>query len=148
LGNGRSILAVRGSVGQLFGTEALDVPISQRFFAGGGGSVRGYDFQSIGPRQPGSRRSTGGSSLLDGSVEWRQRFGANWGAVAFVDAGRVGGGGGSGQPSDRAAWRVGAGLGARYYTAIGPVRVDFALPLVKQPSSQGYGLYIGIGHAF
>ena len=151
-GNGRSILAVRGSVGQLFGTEARDVPITQRFFAGGGGSVRGYDFQSIGPRQAGSKRSSGGSSLVDGSVELRQRFGGNWGAAAFVDAGRVSGGGeSSGRRAagpDTAAWRLGVGLGARYYTVIGPVRVDFAMPLVKQPGSQGYGLYIGIGQAF
>jgi translocation and assembly module TamA len=146
-GNGRSILAVRASVGQLFGTEARDVPITQRFFAGGGASVRGYDFQSIGPRQPGSKRSSGGSSLLDGSLEWRQRFGGNWGAAAFVDAGRVSGGG-SGTVADKAAWRLGVGVGARYYTVIGPVRVDVALPLVRQPGSQGYGLYIGIGQAF
>jgi len=146
-GDGRSILAVRGSVGQLLGTEARNVPITQRFFAGGGGSVRGYDYQSIGPRQAGSKRSAGGSSLVDGSVEWRQRFGGNWGAVAFLDAGRVSGDR-QGPGQDRAAWRLGAGLGARYYTVIGPVRVDFAMPLVKQPGSQGYGLYIGIGQAF
>ena len=114
--------------------------------------MRGYDFQSIGPRQAGSKRSSGGSSVVDGSLEWRQRFGGNWGAVAFVDAGRVGGGGrqdiGGRSVQDKAAWRIGAGLGARYYTVIGPVRVDFAMPLVKQPGSQGYGLYIGIGQAF
>ncbi|MCW8087057.1 autotransporter assembly complex protein TamA [Sabulicella glaciei] len=142
-GQGRSILALRASYGQLLGTNALSVPISQRFFAGGGGSVRGYDFQSISPRAPGTRQRIGGTSLAEASVEFRQRFGTNWGGVVFVDGGRVGGGSGG-----DAAWRLGTGVGVRYYTALGPIRADIAIPLVKQQGSQGYGLYIGIGHAF
>ena len=142
-GDGRSILAVRGGLGTLLGVQAQEVPYSQRFFAGGGGSVRGYDFQSISPRDPVTRQRIGGSNLVEASAEWRQRFGANWGGVGFVDAGRVGGASGA-----DAAWRLGVGVGARYFTALGPIRADVALPLVRQQGSQGYGLYIGIGHAF
>ncbi|MFL1464295.1 autotransporter assembly complex family protein [Roseococcus sp. DSY-14] len=142
-GDGRSIVAVRGGYGNLLGVQAQDVPFSQRFFAGGGGSVRGYDFQSISPRDPRTRAKVGGSSLAEASAEWRQRIGANWGAVGFVDAGRVGGAAGG-----DAAWRLGVGVGVRYYTALGPFRADVALPLVRQQGSQGYGLYLGLGHAF
>lgn len=78
LGDGRSILALRGSFGTLVGSDRLDVPQHQRFFAGGGGSVRGYDYQSIGPRDA-QGRPLGGASLLEASVEWRQRIGERWG---------------------------------------------------------------------
>jgi translocation and assembly module TamA len=142
-GNGRSILALRASLGSLLGAEAPDVPPAQRFYAGGGGSVRGFTYQSIGPRDQ-RNRPAGGASLAEGSVELRQRFGGSFGGVAFIDAGAVGTD--SFAPTD--ALRVGAGVGARYYTAFGPVRADVAVPLVRQPGSAGFGLYIGIGHAF
>ena len=71
LGEGRGILAMRAGVGSLVNARAQDAPPSQRFFAGGGGSVRGYDFQSIGPRDA-RGRPLGGASLLEGSIEWRQ----------------------------------------------------------------------------
>lgn len=142
-GEGRTVLALRGSLGSLLNAKAEDVPVAQRFFAGGGGSVRGYSFQSIGPRDA-QGRPRGGASVIEGSVELRQRFGANFGAVAFVDAGGVGLG--PFAPTD--ALRIGAGVGARYYTAFGPVRADVAVPLVRQPGSGNFGLYIGIGHAF
>jgi len=143
LGSGRSIIALRGTLGSLLVQDRLDVPIHQRFFAGGGGSVRGYDYQSIGPRDASGLR-VGGASLLETSVEWRQRIGENWGAVAFVDAGTVG----SNSVPTVSDWRVGVGLGVRYHTAIGPIRADVALPMVRQQGSSGYGLYVGIGQAF
>ncbi len=142
-GDGRSILALRGTLGSLLNASAEAVPRSQRFYAGGGGSVRGYDFQSIGPRDSRNRRS-GGASLLEGSVELRQRFGQQFGAVAFLDAGAVGTS--AGAPTD--ALRVGAGLGFRYYTPIGPIRADIAVPLVRQAGNSALGVYVGIGHAF
>lgn len=142
-GDGRSILALRAALGSLVNTTAPNVPPSQRFYAGGGGSVRGYDFQSIGPRTA-QGRPAGGSSLLEGSIEWRQRFGESYGAVAFVDVGAVGTS--SFAPTD--ALRAGAGLGFRYYTAIGPIRADVAIPLVRQQGSGAFGFYVGIGHAF
>lgn len=143
LGDRRSILAVRGTLGSLMGGDEANVPRHQRFYAGGGGSVRGYDYQSIGPRDQFNRPS-GGGSLLEASLEWRQRVWGDIGAVAFVDAGSVG----TGSAPDTANLRVGAGAGLRYYTPIGPVRVDVALPLIKQRDSSAFGLYVGIGQAF
>ena len=142
-GGGRTVLALRGGFGSLLNGSAATVPPSQRFFAGGGGSVRGYDFQSIGPRDA-RGRPAGGASLLEGSIELRQRIGRSLGVVGFLDAGAVGTG--AGAPTD--AIRAGAGLGVRYYTAIGPIRADIAIPLVRQQGSGSFGLYLGIGHAF
>jgi len=143
LGERQGILALRGTVGSLLGGDKANVPRHQRFYAGGGGSVRGFDYQSIGPRDARDKPS-GGASLIEASVEWRQRIWGDIGGVAFVDAGSVGGG----SAPDTANLRVGAGIGLRYYTAIGPVRADVAVPLVRQQGSSGYGLYVGIGQAF
>jgi len=143
LGEKRGILAVRGTVGSLMGADRAEVPRHQRLYAGGGGSVRGYDYQSIGPRDERNRPS-GGASLLEASLEWRQRVWGDIGAVAFVDAGSVG----TGTSPSVSDLRVGAGLGVRYFTAIGPIRADVGVPLVKQRGSSGYGLYVGIGQAF
>ena len=142
-GGGRTVLALRAGFGSLLNGSAGAVPPSQRFYAGGGGSVRGYDFQSIGPRDR-RGRPVGGASLLEGSIELRQRIGRSLGFVAFIDAGAVGTG--AGAPTD--AIRAGAGLGVRYYTAIGPIRADVAIPLVRQQGSGSFGFYLGIGHAF
>lgn len=142
-GDRRSILALRGAFASLAGAGRGAVPRHLRFYAGGGGSVRGYDFQSIGPRDDRGRPS-GGASLLEASVEWRQRVFGDFGVVGFLDAGTVG----TGSLPDTATLRAGAGLGLRYYTAIGPIRADVALPLVRQQSSAGYGIYVGIGQAF
>jgi translocation and assembly module TamA len=143
MGDRRSILAVRGSVGSLLGAERADVPRHLRFYAGGGGSVRGFDYQSIGPRDA-LNKPSGGASVLETSVEWRQRVYGDFGAVAFFDAGTVA----TSSVPDTSNLRVGAGLGVRYYTAIGPIRADIGVPLVREPDSSDFGLYIGIGQAF
>jgi translocation and assembly module TamA len=140
---GRSVLATRLSLGSLMGADLGEVPISRRFFGGGGGSVRGYAFQSIGPRNA-SDQATGGLSILEASVEMRQRIGESWGAAAFVDAGSV-------SPHSFGfveQMRVAVGVGARYYTAIGPIRLDVAVPLIRDSHSGKWQLYIGIGQAF
>jgi translocation and assembly module TamA len=141
-GTGGTVLALRGSVGSLVGADR-SVPLDKRFYAGGGGSVRGYAYQSIGPRDA-RNRPNGGSSLVEGSVELRQRVTGNIGMVAFLDAGSVGQ---SETPSFDEV-RYGAGLGVRYATAIGPLRLDVALPLKRQQGDDGYGLYVGLGQAF
>ena len=151
---GRSVLAVRGILGTVQGANTFDLPPDQRLYAGGGGTVRGYKYQSIGPQFL-DRRPTGGTYLAAGTVEVRQRIGESFGAVAFVDAGQVtadgavparfrtavraGGAGGV---------RLGAGVGARYYTAIGPIRVDVAVPLNRRSGDDSFEAYIGIGQAF
>ena len=140
---GQTVLALRALGGQVAGADALRLPPDQRLYAGGGGTVRGYRYQSIGPRFA-SGRPVGGTSLLAGTVELRQRFG-NYGAAAFVDAGRVGGGSNTSRSN---GLKVGVGVGARYYTAIGPIRVDVALPLNKEHGDDAFEAYIGIGQAF
>ena len=142
LGDGGSIIALRGTLGSLIGASR-EVPLDKRFYAGGGGSVRGYTYQSIGPRDA-QNRPLGGSSLVEGSVELRQRVAGAFGMVAFLDAGAVG----QTETPDFADVRLGTGLGVRYATAIGPLRLDVGLPINRQAGDAGYGIYVGIGQAF
>lgn len=141
-GDGGSVLALRGTLGSLIGASR-EVPLDKRFYAGGGGSVRGYGYQAIGPRDA-RNRPVGGSSLVEGSIEWRQRVSGALGMVAFVDAGSVGGS----ETPDFSDVRIGAGLGVRYATAIGPLRLDVAVPLDRIQGDAGYGVYVGLGQAF
>lgn len=142
-GDARGVLALRGALGATVGATRDQITLDKRFYSGGGGSVRGYTFQSIGPRDAGNR-PLGGASLMEFAVEWRQRISGPWGAVAFVDAGSVGEDSypGSGD------FRVGVGLGMRYLTAIGPIRVDVGVPLNPERGDPAYALYVGIGQAF
>ena len=140
---GRSVLAVRGVLGSVQGAATFDLPPDQRFYAGGSGTVRGYKYQSIGPRFA-DARPVGGTSLGAATLEFRQRFGESFGAAVFADAGNVG----STSAPFSGKLRAGVGAGARYYTAIGPIRVDIALPLQKERKDDAFELYIGIGQAF
>jgi translocation and assembly module TamA len=142
-GNGRSVLALRGLVGKAYGASVFSLPPDQRFYAGGSSTVRGYRYQSIGPQFP-DGKPTGGTAVSAGSVEFRQRILDNYGVAAFVDAGQVSA---NGSPFG-SNWRVGAGIGARYYTSIGPIRLDVAVPLNREPHGDSFELYIGIGQAF
>ncbi|HUN43410.1 MAG TPA: BamA/TamA family outer membrane protein [Acetobacteraceae bacterium] len=142
-GNGRSVLALRGLVGEVPGTNTFSLPPDQRFYAGGSGTVRGYKYQSVGPQFP-DRTPTGGTAISAGTVELRQRIIGNYGAVAFVDAGQVSS---NGIPFSN-AWRVGVGVGFRYYTSIGPIRLDVAVPVNREPGGDAFELYLGIGQAF
>jgi translocation and assembly module TamA len=142
-GNGRSVLALRGLVGEVSGAGVFGLPPDQRFYAGGSGTVRGYRYQSIGP-QFADGKPTGGTAISAGTVEFRQRILGNYGVVAFVDAGQVSN---TGVPFSQ-GYRIGAGIGARYYTSIGPIRLDVAVPLNKEPGGDSFELYIGIGQAF
>jgi translocation and assembly module TamA len=143
LGNGRSVLALRALVGEVPGTNTFSLPPDQRFYAGGSATVRGYRYQSVGPLFA-DRNPTGGTAVSAGTVEFRQRIMGNYGAVAFVDAGQVSA---NGVPFS-STWRIGAGVGFRYYTSIGPIRLDVAVPLNKEPGGDSFELYIGIGQAF
>ena len=87
---------------------------------------------------------TGGTSLAAGTVEFRQRFGESFGAAVFVDAGQVT----STSTPFSGTLRAGAGVGARYYTAIGPIRLDVAVPLNRERGDDAFELYIGLGQAF
>ena len=142
-GGGRSVLAMRAAAGSILAGAREDVPADRRFYAGGGGSVRGHAYQSIGPHD--SRgQPEGGLSLLEGSIEFRQRIGESWGAAVFVD----GGGAAATRTLGSADLRMGVGGGVRYYTPIGAIRVDLGLPLRRDADSGSFALYVGIGQAF
>lgn len=142
-GDGRTVVATRGLVGKAFGAQVFSLPPDQRFYAGGTATVRGYRYQSVGPKFP-DGNPTGGTAISAGSLELRQRILANYGVVGFVDAGQVTA---NGAPFT-SKWRVGAGIGFRYYTSIGPIRLDVAVPLNKEANDDSFELYIGIGQAF
>jgi translocation and assembly module TamA len=141
--DGRSVLALRGLVGQVSGAGVFGLPPDQRFYAGGSSTVRGYRYQTLGP-QFADRIPTGGTAISTGTVEVRQRILGSYGVVGFVDMGQVSS---NGAPFT-SNWHAGAGVGARYYTPIGPIRLDVAVPLNKLPGGDRLELYIGIGQAF
>ena len=137
------VLAGRAKVGVLVGPELAEIPPDRLFFAGGGGSVRGYAYKSIGVEQP-NGTLTGGRYLVEGSVEARYRATNEIGVVGFVDAGYVADDTFPGLDE----LRIGVGAGLRYYTGLGPLRLDVAFPLNKGPDDPDYALYVGIGQAF
>jgi len=170
---GRSVLAVRAllasALGATVSVETIDgvqvrvpdLPPDQRFYAGGSGTVRGYRYQSVGPEFP-DGNPVGGTALSAINVEFRQRFGRSFGAALFADAGAVGerlsplsglihgGRCSSGAPSQSTTncWAVGVGAGLRYYTPIGALRLDLAVPTYRRPNDDRFGVYIGLGQAF
>ena len=143
------ILAGRAKVGSFVGPEVAQSPPDMLFFAGGGGSVRGYAYRSIGVDDihvPGEDAFVvGGKGLIEGSGELRYRFNPSWGAVGFVDSAIVTANSTWSGSSD---WRTGVGLGVRYYTSIGILRGDLATPVNPRPGDSAVALYIGIGQAF
>jgi translocation and assembly module TamA len=138
-------LALKLSGGTIYGAKESSVPSDVRFYAGGGGSVRGYGYQSIGPRGS-DNNPIGGSSFVVGSAEVRTRFTNDFGFVTFVDAGNVYD---QAVPEDFGEMYVGVGAGLRYYTAIGPIRLDVGVPMNgKDVGAEGYAVYVSIGQSF
>lgn len=133
--------ALRGRLGFIAGPDGA--PPDRLFFAGGGGSVRGYEYQSVSPRDV-TGQLVGGRSLveLSGEVRWRQSD--TLGYVAFLDAGAAG----SNVEPPLDAMKLGAGVGVRYYTDFGPLRADIAVPLNKEDGDADFQVYISIGQAF
>jgi len=145
VGDDKVVLALRTTVGSLFNDDAYSIPASIRFYAGGGGSVRGYKYQSIGPKNK-NNNPIGGSSLIEINFEARIKITDTIGIVPFIDGGNVFA---DARPSinDKALlW--GAGLGFRYYTAIGPLRLDLATPLNPRDGDAPFFMYISIGQSF
>jgi translocation and assembly module TamA len=143
LNNGRTVIALRGLVGQASGVDVFGLPPDQRFYAGGSATVRGYRYQTLGPQFP-DRTPQGGTAVSAGTIELRQRILGNYGFATFLDMGQVSS---DGVPFT-GGWHAGAGVGFRYYTPIGPIRLDVAVPLNKLPGGDSLALYIGIGQAF
>jgi translocation and assembly module TamA len=133
--------ALRGKLGAIIGPNGA--PPDKLFFAGGGGSVRGYEYQSISPRD-GNNLLVGGRSLIEMSAEMRYRASDTLGYVAFLDAGAAG----SNVEPPLDSMSLGTGVGVRYYTAFGPLRADIAVPLNKKEGDADFQIYISIGQAF
>ena len=140
--DGRFVLAGRLAAGSIIGSTLANIPADRRFYAGGGGSVRGYAYQGIGPHAGG--KPTGGKSYAEASVEMRIQVTDTIGIVPFLDAGTVS----TGSVPDFSDIRLGAGLGLRYKTPFGPLRIDAGVPLDRRPGDPSFGIYAGIGQAF
>jgi translocation and assembly module TamA len=142
----RIVLAARGRVASIPGAPRDAIAPSRRRYAGGGGSVRGYEYKGIGPHDSVGDPS-GGRSLVELSAEARIRtplFDGALGVVPFVDAGTVG----EGPRPSFDEIKIGAGIGVRYYTSFGPLRLDVAIPLNPGPGDPDVGVYVALGHAF
>jgi translocation and assembly module TamA len=154
------VIAGRARFGSIFGIERDELAPSRRLYAGGGGSVRGFGYQELGPRAdvanpkfdpsdpeeedpPTISIPIGGRSLTEFALEARYRFG-NYGVVGFIDAGQVT----EGSTPGFSDLRFGVGIGGRLYTNFGPLRVDIATPLGRREGESRIALYISIGQAF
>ena len=157
---GRTVIAVRGLSGYAQGASVTDLPPDQRFYAGGSETVRGFRFQSVGPQFSDTapadapqiiganfseQTPVGGVAVDAGSIELRQRVGTHYGFAVFADAGRIGE---TALPFS-GKYAIGFGTGVRYYTPIGPLRLDFAVPLhLTAPTADHFEIYVGLGQSF
>ncbi len=154
------VIAGRVRFGSITGIARDDLAPSRRFYAGGGGSVRGFGFQELGPRDiqpnpnfdptdpeeedpPTISVPLGGRSLAEFALEGRYRFG-DYGVVAFVDAGQVY----EAEYPTFDSMRFGVGIGGRVYTNFGPVRLDIATPIGRRQGEARISVYVSIGQAF
>lgn len=137
------VLAARGHVGSIWGADRDRIAATRRFFAGGGGSLRGFGYQEVGPKDA-DGQPLGGRSLIESSLELRWRFSPSFGVVSFLDGGSVH----SEATPSFSDYRWGAGLGFRYYTNFAPIRVDLATPLDRRRGESRILLYVSIGQSF
>lgn len=140
---GRVVLAGFAALGSIVGASRDELPADKRLYAGGAGSVRGYAFQRAGPLGPGDL-PLGGASSLELGVELRYRITDTIGIVPFVEGGNVYD---SNFPNSTNLL-FGGGLGLRYHTPIGPIRLDLATPFQRRPGDGVVQFYISIGQAF
>jgi translocation and assembly module TamA len=153
-------IAGRARVGSIFGANLADLPPSRRIYGGGGGSVRGFGYQQLGPKAeipnpkfdptdpkekdpPTIFVPTGGLSQVEFSLEARYRFG-NYGIVPFIDAGQVY----ETRYPQLSHLRYGVGIGGRFYTNFGPLRADVAMPIGRKKGEARFAVYVSIGQAF
>jgi len=172
--SGRSVLALRALAGSALGASQVDetvgvngvqvservpdLPPDQRFYAGGSGTVRGYRYQSVGP-QFADGNPVGGIAMAAINAELRQRIADRFGVALFADAGEVSQSlsfvthanrcrTGAALTGTETCWAVGVGVGARYYTPIGTLRLDIAVPTARRSSDDKFEVYVGLGQAF
>ena len=141
-----TVLAGRIRLGSIFGADAPEIAPSRRFYAGGGGSVRGYGYQRVGPRDF-KGDPIGGKTLTEFGVEARFRinaFGGNFGLVPFLDGGAL-----TNKVTPQFdGWQFGAGIGIRYYSSFGPIRVDIGTPLNPREGDGPIAVAVSLGQAF
>jgi translocation and assembly module TamA len=139
----RFVLAVRTALATLTVDDVRDVPSDKRLFAGGAGSIRGYAYKNVGPRNA-NGDLIGGTSLFEISSEIRAQMTETIGIAIFADAGNAY----SDQIPDFGDFKIGVGAGLRYLTAVGPIRLDVAVPLDPERDDPSFAFYVGLGQAF
>ncbi|RQD78563.1 BamA/TamA family outer membrane protein, partial [Desulfonatronospira sp. MSAO_Bac3] len=139
----RIVLANRVAYGAIGAEDKRKVPPDERFYAGGGGSIRGYAYQKVGPMEDGD--PIGGLALAEVNTELRFKLSRNSGLVMFLDGGQAYE---DSYPDFSENLRWGTGIGYRYYTDFGPLRADIAFPLNRRSKDSAYQLYLSIGQAF
>lgn len=142
--NNRYVLAGRVQLGSIVGASITGLPNDERFYSGGGGTVRGQDYQSL-DIDLGNGVESGGRSFLGASLELRALVRDPFSIVGFFDWGIVGR---DSLPGGDGESHSGAGLGLRYDTGIGPIRLDVGVPVDGTPGGSDFHLYVGIGQAF
>ena len=142
----RVVAAGRVRLGTILGAGVFDMAPSRRFYSGGGGSVRGYGYQQLGPKDM-DGDPVGGRGLAEFALETRIRlkqFGGNFGIVPFFDGGSLT----TEAMPDFKDWRFAVGLGARYYSSFGPIRIDVGVPLNRQKGDGPVAVTVSLGQAF
>lgn len=142
----RAVIAGRVRLGTILGAGLFQLAPSRRFYSGGGGSVRGYGYQQLGPKDM-EGDPIGGRGLAEFGLEARIRlkqFGGNFGIVPFLDGGSLS----TETWPDLKDWRFAAGLGVRYYSSFGPIRVDVGVPLNRQKGDGSFAVTVSLGQAF
>jgi translocation and assembly module TamA len=137
------VLAGRIGAGAIVGAESAAIPADERFYAGGGGSIRGYAYESVGPMVNGT--PVGGNYLFELSFELRLKISDRIGLVGFLDGGNAFA---SPNPDFGQGLLWGTGIGLRYYTPVGPFRLDIGFPLDRRPGDDSFQLYVSLGQAF
>ena len=140
----RYVLAGRVAAGGMVGPQLDEIPANWRFYAGGGGSVRGYAYNELGPTVFGGA-VVGGRSVFDASAEVRVKVTDTIGVVPFFDIGNAFT---SNFPTFNEPLFSAVGLGLRYYTSVGPIRLDVAFPLDRHAGSGPVAVYVSIGQSF
>lgn len=141
-----TVLAGRVRLGSILGSDSSSLAPSRRLYSGGGGSVRGYGYQRLGPRDA-NGDPIGGAGLAEFSLEARVRlkaFGGNFGVVPFFDGGSLT----TDSTPDFSSWQFGAGLGLRYYSSFGPIRLDVGMPLNRREGDPFVAVAVSLGQAF
>jgi translocation and assembly module TamA len=140
------VAAGRIRVGTIIGAKSSEIAPSRRFYSGGGGSVRGYGYQRLGPRDA-FDDPIGGRGLAEFALEARVRlkaFGGNFGIVPFIDGGTLT----TDVTPDVGNWQFGAGFGVRYYSSFGPIRLDVGTPLNPRKNDARVAVVVSLGQAF